>query len=518
MKNLPLICLLCCCSFVTIFAQQTQQNNTTNWRVKEKDRGIKLPTADAHYEPIKDFVEPVPDTDYAHASEAAYDAFNDAKYGIRIHWGIYSIWQMNHESWGFLELSNEKKQEYQNLYKSFNPTGFNAEEWMNLFDSAGLKCFAFTTKHHEGFSMFDTKTKVTKRANYTAPGGPVIEDANTSYSIMETPFKRDIVKELCDAGHKHHIRIDLYFSHPDWYDADFSPYNYHPLQTEDSKINGYKNYGDKDNFVNSKSNIIVPEPSQEQIDRMMLRHRTQLKELLTNYGKIDMICLDQWFGPRVWPQLKETIKELRQIQPDVMLRCRGIGNYGDYYTPEGFVPGSKENTKMPWMVIHTLGETFSYDSVAADYKGSAWIVTNLIDAVAKGGSFMVGIGPDGTGRFHPEAIKQLLEAGKWLRVNGEGIYETRARKDWKEGDNIRYTATKDKQIVYAFTTKWPGKTLPLTTIKPKANSNIYMLGYSEPLSWKYASGKLLINIPASLQNKAARPCTTAWCFKITEQQ
>ena len=87
-----------------------------------------------------------------------------------------------------------------------------------------------------------------------------------------------------------------------------------------------------------------------QVDRMMARHRAQLEELLTNYGRIDLLSLDQWLGPRVWPQLRQTIFRIRELQPDVMIRARGIGNYGDYYTPEGFVPGSKSATAMPWMV------------------------------------------------------------------------------------------------------------------------------------------------------------------------
>ena len=97
--------------------------------------------------------------------------------------------------------------------------------------------------------------------------------------------------------------------------------------------------------------MTVPDPSSQEVARMMARHRAQLEELLTNYGTIDMICLDQWLGPKVWPQLRETMLHLRTIQPDVMFRARGIGNYGDYYTPEGFVPGSKENTDVPWFVI-----------------------------------------------------------------------------------------------------------------------------------------------------------------------
>ncbi|MFT3705573.1 MAG: alpha-L-fucosidase [Agriterribacter sp.] len=330
---------------------------------------------------------------------------------------------------------------------------------------------------------------------------------------METPFKRDVVKELCDAAHTHNIKIDLYFSHPDWYDADFRPYNYHPLQTEDAKNNPTK-YGDENMFKDSKTKIMSPEPTAEERQRMIARHREQIKELLSNYGKIDMMCLDQWFGSDVWPDLKQTIKMARAIQPDVMFRCRGIGNYGDYYTPEGFVPGSKENTNMPWMVIYPLASSFSYDKDAANYKGTKWIIDNLVDAVAKGGNFMVGIGPDGNGKFHPKAVEQLEEAGDWLKVNGEGIYATRAVEKWKEGKNLRFTTTKDKKYRYAFTLVWPGKQMLITTVKPRKGSEVYMLGYDKPLAWKYTNNQLIISIPAALQNAAARPCKYAWGFRI----
>ncbi len=483
-------------------------------RVAERSRDIRLPESDDHYKPVKSFVEDVPDSDYAHASAAAYEAFEDMKFGVRIHWGIYSIWQMDHESWGFLKLSNARKQEYMNLYKTFNPTGFDAEEWMSLFDSAGLRCMAFTTKHHEGFSMFDTKTRVKRRANYLSAGGPSIEDCDVAYSIMETPFKRDIVKELCDAAHHHGIKIDLYFSHPDWYDADFRPYNNHPLQTLDSRDSGQALYGDADNFAGSFSSILTPSPTALETDRMMERHRQQLTELLTNYGKIDMICLDQWLGPRVWPQLKATIKALRQLQPDVMFRCRGIGNYGDYYTPEGFTPGNKENTHMPWMVIDPLASTFSYDRDSSHYKGSRWIILSLVDAVAKGGCFMVGIGPDGAGRFHPAAVRQLLETGAWLRVNGEGIYGTRARAVWKEGDSVRFTVSKDRRYTYAFVLAWPGDRLVLRSVRPRVGSSVFLLGYDKPLKWVYSQGRLVVFLPTALQEAAARPCGVAWGFRM----
>jgi hypothetical protein len=105
---------------------------------------------------------------------------------------------------------------------------------MDLFRESGMKMFAFTTKHHEGFSMFDTKTRVRQRANWIAPGGPALEGCDLAYSIMESPFRRDVVKGLCDAAQKRGIKIDLYFSHLDWYDAYFRPYVYHPLQVPSS--------------------------------------------------------------------------------------------------------------------------------------------------------------------------------------------------------------------------------------------------------------------------------------------
>src|SRR6185503_11497302 len=161
----------------------------------------------------------------------AYESFRDIKFGIRVHWGIYSQQGFDHESWPFLDLSNAERQRYNDIYKTWNPAGFDADQWVSLFQEAGAKMFSFTSKHHEGFSMYDTKTRVRSRVNWTAAGGPQIEACDLAYSIMETPLRRDVMKELCDSAHSRGLKIDLYFSHPDWYDADFRPYAYHPLQT-----------------------------------------------------------------------------------------------------------------------------------------------------------------------------------------------------------------------------------------------------------------------------------------------
>ncbi|MDR1122334.1 MAG: isochorismatase family protein [Dysgonamonadaceae bacterium] len=479
--------------------------------VRDRNRNIYLPETDYHLKVVTPFVEREPDPDYLHASEAAHEAFRDTKFSVRIHWGIYSIRQMNGESWGFLNLPDEKKQEYNQLYKTFHPAAFDADEWMSFFKRSGLQAFAFTTKHHEGFSMFDTKTRVKRRANYLDRDNP-IEDCDVAYSIMETPFKRDVVRELTDAAQKNGIKTDLYFSHPDWYDADFRPYNGHPLTTLSVRTNTIM-YGNDIHFDSTK--IMTPERTPEETNRLVARHREQLRELLTNYGKIDMLCLDQWLGADVWPETKATIKMIRQLQPDILIRCRGIGNYGDYYTPEGFVPGSKENTNMPWMVIYPLASSFSYDKDGSRYKGASWIIANLADAVAKGGSFMVGIGPDGDGQFHPKAIEQLEETGRWLAVNGEGIYHTRARAVWKEG-NVRFTQSKDGRCIYAFIPDLSVGEISLESVRLRPGSDVRLLGYHQPLLWT-ASGKgVKITVPDDLQNGKNLPCEYLWTLKFED--
>ncbi len=463
------------------------------------------------------YIEKTPVADYHWASQSAYEAFQDMKFGIRIHWGIYSIWHRGAESWPYLPMSFEDRQTYMNLYKTWNPAGFDAEAWMDIFKESGMKMFAFTSKHHEGFSMFDTKTRVKSRANWTAAGGPRLESCDLAYSIMETPFRRDVIKELCDAAHKREMKIDFYFSHPDWYDADFRPYVSHPLQIPSAAQWMAANDVQFTHDRLGNHAVVVPDPTDAEVTRMMERHRAQLLELLTNYGKIDMIGLDMWLGPRVWPELRKTLLLMRERQPDVMLRHRGIGNYGDYYTPERVVPGSKDTSAKPWFTIYPLGTDFSYDPVGANYKGTEWIVHNLADAVAKGGGLQIGVGPSAHGEFHPEAIRQMKATGEWLNVNGEAIYGTRPREGrlWSEGETVRYTRSKDGRNVFAILTKWPGAQLTLRSVRPRSGSRVTLLGSIPELAWKFdAAQGTTIFLPENLQQQGNRPCKYAWTLKF----
>ena len=250
-----------------------------------------------------------------------------------------------------------------------------------------------------------------------------------------------------------------------------------------------------------------------------MRARQQLTELLTQYGKIDMIDLDHYFDETAWLDLRETMKIIRRIQPDVMFRARGIGDYGDYYTPEGFVPGSKSNTDMPWMVIYPLAGDgiWAYEPDASKYKDGNWIVTNLVDTVAKGGNFMVGIGPDEQGQFHPKAVVALQYAGAWLKTNGEAIFHTHPLPDdeWEDGENLRLTHSDRGPIIYAIALQWPGEELVLHKVKLTPGATVRMLGSSETLPWRQGSeGEIVISLPARGQSSANRPGELPCVFKM----
>jgi alpha-L-fucosidase len=341
---------------------------------------------------------------------------------------------------------------------------------MDTFAESGMKMFAFTSKHHEGFSMFDTRTRVKSRANWTAAGGPKIESCDLAYSIMETPFRRDVVKELCDAAHKRDIKIDLYFSHPDWYDADFRPYVVHPLQVPSSRKLLAPVDWERTQRTYHGNPVIVPDPSDAEVARMMRRHRDQLTELLTNYGRIDMICLDMWLGAKVWPELRATVMKLRELQPDVMLRNRGIGNYGDYFTPERAIPESMVGSDKPWFCINPLGTDFSYDPNRCELQRHG------LDCAHPGRHGCQRRRPDGgcgaqcarrvSSRSHPadEGSRRVAQ-GEW-RGN---LRDTRPRDGgrWAEGDKVRFTRSKDRRFVFAILTEWPGTELALKSVRPK---------------------------------------------------
>lgn len=438
-------------------------------------------------------------SDYHHASEEAVEQFKDLKYGIRIHWGIYSIVH-GRESW-LLHQHDSTSLAYQgfyhDLYKSWCPYAFNADKWIDMMVNNGFKFFTFTTKHHDGFSMYDTKTTVENRFRFFGKSAGSVEPCRLHYSIMETPFGRDVTAELVKSAREKGIKIGLYYSHPDWYDADF--------RFDEWNLNLDTTY--------------TPEKYPEAWARFKARHKEQIKELLTNYGNIDMLSFDMWFPEFAWRHMQEVARMARELRPNCMLRWRGIGGYGDYQTPENYIPGNESQGTMPWQVIHTLStrKIFSYEPDSRYIRGGDWIVSKLIDIVSKGGNLMIGVGPDLTGSWHPKVLESLSYAGKWLEINGEAIYGTRPCKIIKEGQ-VYYTRKKDNTATYAIVEGWPGDSLFVGHISPLEGSEVYLLGYEKPLVWEKRGDGIVMRLPEELQDKTNRPCEQAYSFKINGSQ
>jgi alpha-L-fucosidase len=322
---------------------------------------------------------------------------------------------------------------YYTQYQMWNPTNFDAEQWARLVKRSGLQFIQITSKHCECFALWDTKTKVQAPYRIGSKSDIVVypvEEKMIHYSVMDTPFKRDIIKELSQAFRKFGLGFGFYYSHWDWEDPNF--------RWDDGNRCYDPNYNEESNPEDWKAFIS--------------REREQLLELFSNYGPIDQVFFDTtWFG-LAWKELKSIIKECRKLQPDCMFSDRGIGPYGDFTSPERWIPKGQDQEdprvrNRIWQLCDPIGTHWSYvpDEV---YKDKHIILHNIIEVVAKGGTFVLDQGPMPNGCFPQEAIDILEYIGRWLQINGEAIYSTRSYKPYCERDNIFYTRSKDNKFVY----------------------------------------------------------------------
>ncbi|MEI7733085.1 MAG: alpha-L-fucosidase [Verrucomicrobiota bacterium] len=433
------------------------------------------------------------DADYVHAGATTLERWMDWKWGLRIHWGLYCMFDGG-ESWILVKPTPKPRDWQMNYYASyqqFNPTNFNADEWMRIMAHAGMRYFSFTSKHHEGFCLWPTKT-LQKGFRKKADGS--YEDVVDHYSIAETPYKKDIIADLVKAGRAHNLGVSLYYSHIDWHDWDFA--------------------WDSRNFWYDPQ--FTKESDPKRWAAFIKKERDQITELLTGYGPIDTLCLDISWPKEARAEAYDVAKLARQLQPNIMLRNRGINEYGDYETPEQTIPGDPNNMKRPWQVIYPGSSGFSYKKNDT-YKPREWVLESLIDIVSKGGNFQVGFGPDPTGKWPQEMIERVSYVGAWLKVNGECIYATRPYLRYHEGTDLRFTRTKDKKYLYIISLKWPGEALHSKLARVREGSKVRLLGYDHDLAWRREGEGVVIDMPKELQEAAKRPSLQAYAFKVESE-
>ncbi len=437
--------------------------------------------------------------------------WQDIKFGLLMHWGTYSQWGVV-ESWSICpedEGWTQRKgpyaadwysylKAYENLQTTFNPTKFNPEKWAAAAKDAGMKYVVFTTKHHDGFCMFDTKL--------------------TDYKITakSTPFssnpRSNVAKEVFSAFRDKGFMIGAYFSKPDWHSDDF----------------WWKYFPPKD-----RNPSYDPKRYPQRWDAFKHYTYEQIKELMSGYGAMDILWLDGgWVRPKSsidtsvsWQKaityeqdidMANIAKMSRGLQPGLLVVDRTVtGEYENYVTPEQQVPGSY--LPYPWESCITMGDSWSYIP-NEHFKSANKLIRLLTDIVSAGGNLLLNVAPGPDGEWHDEAYERLKEVGGWMKINGEAIYETTG--DSTIGKQGQFVFTNKKGVVYAiYRASENEKTMPasidISKLKLSSKTTVSLLGTAQKLKTAITGNTLHIFVSSSVTQHP--PCKEAWVFKISDK-
>jgi alpha-L-fucosidase len=416
--------------------------------------------------------------------------WQDQKFGLFMHWGAYSEWGVG-ESWTicpdewvkrsgpYSDNYFEYKKAYENLPAIFNPVAFNPEKWTKAAREAGMRYVVFTTKHHDGFCMYDTR-----QTDYKITG------TKTAFALNP---RSNVTKEIFDAFRKDSFMIGAYFSKPDWH----SEYFWWPY------------FPPKDHNVNYSTRQ-YPDRWQKFRDFTY----SQIEELMTGYGKVDILWLDGgWVKPSEKPNdpydmnidMARIAGMSRSHQPGLIVVDRTVGGeFENYTTPEQEVP--EKPLSYPWETCMTMGTSWSY-SPNDKYKSAHDLVQLLVKIVSRGGNFLLNVGPDGQGDWDPVVYERLRDIGAWMKINGEGIYASKPVSPYSAG-NIYFTRSAAKPVIYAFWLSDKEEVhLPAQIDLPVEGvtgiRSVALLGGKEKCKWSYANGHITLRIPASLQQNSS---------------
>ncbi|MFW5980591.1 MAG: alpha-L-fucosidase [Halanaerobiaceae bacterium] len=331
------------------------------------------------------------------------DWFFKKRFGLFVHWGLYAIpaWQEQ-----ILWRGNMTREKYETLINQFNPVKYNPDKWLDLMEKAGMEYICITTKHHDGFCMFDTEY--------------------TDYNIMNTPYGQDVVSQLAEACHRRNIPLGLYYSIPDWH---------HP---------NYPNRGRHHEMFGPRAG---DDPDRE---KYLAYVKNQMRELCTNYGEIHQIFWDvnvlEWFEP-------EVNEMIRSLQPKAIINDRGPA-VGDFSTPERHIPEGKEFDN-PTEAVQSLGrESWGYKE-DEDYYSHKHLMKSIDKIMAMNGNYKLNVGPKADGTIEESNIETLNRIGKWYDKIKESFIDTYPASSLIDNDKV--LLTKKENTLYVHFWKEPEK-------------------------------------------------------------
>lgn len=345
---------------------------------------------------------------------ARTDWFVQDRFGLFIHFGIYSA-GARHE-W-LKQRETMTTEQYQPLFDHFDPDLYDPRQWARDAKAAGMKYAVITSKHHDGFCLFDSKL--------------------TDYKATNTPAGRDLIAEFVEAFRAEGLKVGFYHSVIDWHHADYTRDAVHPQADDDAYWEGRN-----------------PD---------IATYRTylhgQVRELLTNYGKIDIMWFDftppgkshgDWDSERL-------VKMVRELQPEIIINDRiDYPEGADFVTPEQYQPKewpTRNGEKVTWEACQTLNGSWGYHRDNLDWKDPIMLVQMLSDSVSKGGNVLLNVGPNGRGEFEPVAQETLAEIGEWMRFHDRSIYGATATEGFEAPVDCRYTQRGNRLYLHIF--NWP---------------------------------------------------------------